>query len=75
MPNILPENEEAFRVWQLVNGQVVTAGMGEVIDISFPAVEAAMEALDVEDRKECFLKVIEISRTVIAEQKRKDSPP
>jgi hypothetical protein len=71
MPDMLPENEEAFKVWQLVNGQVVTAGMGEVIDISFPAVEIAMEALDVEDRKECFLKVVEISRTVIAAQNKK----
>ena len=69
MPEPEPENREAFAVWEYCSGQVVTAGMGEVIDISFPAVEIACRVMGVRDWRETFVKVVEIARAFIAARK------
>lgn len=39
----MPENREVGTIYLMTRYQVVTAGMGQVIDISIPAVKAAME--------------------------------
>ena len=70
MPRLLPENEEALEVYQMVRGQWVTAGMGEVIDIDFKAVDIALDVLGVEDRRECFKKVVAVARHIIEVQRK-----
>jgi hypothetical protein len=51
------ENEDAARIFQMVRGQVVTAGNGQVIDINHMAVWAAIDAYGVRDRTGTFEKV------------------
>lgn len=41
----------------LTRNQIITAGMGQVIDISIPAVKVVMDLLGVRDQKTCLLKV------------------
>lgn len=56
--DLMPENQEAAEVYQVVRGQVITAGMdGRVIDLNFPAVKIVMDLNGVKDQKACFDKV------------------
>lgn len=41
----------------LTRSQVITAGMGQVIDISIPAVKIAMDLFHVKDQLTCLNKV------------------
>jgi hypothetical protein len=41
----------------MTRGQVITAGMGQIIDISLPAVKIAMDMCGVIDQKRCLKKV------------------
>lgn len=56
-PVLLPENEDAIKVYLMTRYQVVTAGMGTVVDIDFHAVKLAMEWMGVKDQRDCFFKV------------------
>lgn len=56
-PVLLSGNQEAVDVYLMSRGQVITAGMGSVVDISFPAVKVAMDLLGVKDQLGCFKKV------------------
>ena len=38
--------------------QIITAGMGQVIDISIPAVKIVMDLWQVKDQKKCLSKVL-----------------
>lgn len=71
LPPVLPGNREAFAVWEYCSGQVITAGMGEVLDISFPAVRIAIEELGMRDSRELFLSVVEIARAYYGAIRRK----
>jgi len=37
--------------------QFITAGMGQVVDISIPAIKIVMDLYGIEDQKRCFRKV------------------
>jgi hypothetical protein len=52
--DLMPENEEAANVYMLCKFQVVTAGMGEVIDINHLAVWEAIDRYKVKDQIRCF---------------------
>ncbi|HOO50360.1 MAG TPA: hypothetical protein PLK94_03620 [Alphaproteobacteria bacterium] len=41
----------------MTRNQIITAGMGQVVDISIPAVKIVMDLLGVRDQKSCLLKV------------------
>ena len=51
------ENEESARVYMLTRRQVVTAGMGQAVDISIPAVKIAMDLCGVKDQLVCLNRV------------------
>jgi len=54
------ENEEAAEIFMMVRGQYVTRHNGKhdvVVDISIPAIKAAMDAFGVRDQKGCLQKV------------------
>ena len=51
------ENEEVSRVYMLTRRQVVTVGMGQVTDISIPAVKIAMDLCGVKDQAGCLNRV------------------
>jgi len=54
------ENREAAAVYMLTRNQVITAGMGQVVDISIPAIKIAMDLHGVADQKACLAKVIRV---------------
>ena len=53
----------------MTRGQVVTAGMGEIIDISIPAIKIAMELRGVRDQVECLTRVRNLFHRVQAERR------
>lgn len=42
----------------ITRNQMITAGMGQVIDISIPAVKIVMDLWQVTDQKKCLSKVL-----------------
>ena len=55
--DLLAGNEDAAAVYMLARRQVVTAGGGEVVDISIPAVKIAMDFQGVKDQAVCLYRV------------------
>jgi hypothetical protein len=56
--------------------QVITAGMGDVIDINILAVKAVMDICNIQDQEVCLNKVLELFRLTQANQKaKKDKDP
>ena len=53
----MPENREAMQVYMMARTQIITAGMGQVIDISIPAVKIVMDLFGVRNQKRCLSKV------------------
>jgi hypothetical protein len=51
------ENEDAARVFMITRRQVITVGMGQVADISIPAVKVAMDLYGVKDQVSCLNQV------------------
>ena len=64
MPPLDPDNVAAFRVYAFVRGQYIVAGMGDVIDINFDAVESAMRRFNETD-DDTFFKVGGVARHMI----------
>jgi hypothetical protein len=52
-----PDNEDVGTLFMLTRHQVVTAGQGQPIDISLPAIQVAMECLGTVDRRDSLLRV------------------
>jgi hypothetical protein len=65
---LLPANEDAARIFYLVRRQVVTAEQGCVVDVSIPAIRAAMEVTGVQDQAGCLTKVLRLWREVELER-------
>jgi hypothetical protein len=55
--DLLPENHEAAEVYMATRNQFITAGMGQVVDISIPALKIIMDLYGVQDQKKCLHKV------------------
>ena len=54
---LLEENAEAAMIYMLTRRQVITAGAGEIVDISIPAVKIVMDLYGVRDQKTCLARV------------------
>jgi len=54
----MPENNEAAKIYMLTRRQIITAGMGQPVDISIPAIKTAMDLFGVRDQKSCLLRII-----------------
>lgn len=55
--DLLEENEAAGIVFMATRYQFVTAEMGQVVDISIPAIKIVMDLYGVEDQLGCLNKV------------------
>lgn len=66
-PEILESNEEAVFVYTLVERQVITAGMGQVIAVNYEAIDFTMNLYEIENRQDCFEKVIWIFNYILKE--------
>lgn len=66
------DNIEIARVFMACRGQIITAGMGKVVDISLPAVCLAMDLYGVRDRARCWDSVRKLFCEIVV--KRQDAP-
>lgn len=73
MPEILPENVDSVKVYQMVKHQFVTVGMGEPCDINFLALIGAMNELGLEgdERELCRTNVLRVCHELLAEDREK----
>ena len=62
MPEPFPENRAAAEVFFLCRYQYKITPAGEALDLDFNAVEIAMRRLGVQDKRDCFLKVVALGR-------------
>lgn len=70
MPEILPANVEAVKVWGECRTQVIV-GVGGLIDINTLAIKMTMDLYGVRDQKTCMEKVramFDEYRTALKEQ-------
>jgi hypothetical protein len=71
---LFAENEDAAAVYMITRRQVITRSRGMdgdvVIDISVPAVKAAMDAFKITDQGECLKKVQRTFHHFLAERER-----
>lgn len=59
----LPEGYgDAALIFSLCRGQVIVAGMGDIIDINIQAVCSVMDIYGISDKRDCLEKVIRIFR-------------
>ena len=59
------ENIDAFEVYTTVKTQIITAGMGQPIDLDYNAIFKVMELYDVEDKITTFEKVVTAGQMMI----------
>jgi hypothetical protein len=52
------DNEEAAEIYMTARRQYITAGDGQVVDISIQAVKTLMDLYGVRKQKECLLKIV-----------------
>jgi len=57
----LEENEEAFNIFFLVWSQLIM-GMNGPVDVNHQAIHEAMKLYKIKKRKECFEKILTLSR-------------
>ena len=67
LPPLLPDNEDVVRVFNVVQGQVVTAGQGKVVDINHAAIHHAIRIYKVVDKKDCFERVTWLFHELLSE--------
>lgn len=64
MPEILPENIDAWNVWTRIATQVIIAPDGKVIGIDLTTAIKVMEILEIRNKKDCLDKIIFISNQI-----------
>ena len=65
LPELMPENLEAWKIYVVCSGQLIV-GSGGPIDINHQAVHEALRLYDIQDKRGCFERVILIARHMIA---------
>lgn len=64
-PDLLDENKDSIRIWSIVQGQRIVAGMtGVTIDVNHIPLWRAIDEYEIEDRLGCFEKVLNIAKLV-----------
>jgi hypothetical protein len=53
----MEENQDAGTVYIMCRNQVITAGMGEIVDINLQTVKTVMDLYGVKNQRECMEKV------------------
>ena len=57
---LLENNQEASTIYMMCRGQVITGGMGGVIDLNFVAVKTVMDLYRVKNQQEVLEKVYKV---------------
>jgi len=73
-PTLTEENQLLFQVYQQVSGQVVTVGMGEVLDLNINAVEIVFDYFDIPRglRLKYLRRLMSMFRTRLVERKEEE---
>ena len=67
LADLYPENRDAVKIYMLCFKQMIYAGMnGTPVDIKHSAVHEAMRLFKVENRAECFVKVLKCADHMIS---------
>ena len=64
LPELMPENYDAWKIYSIVSGQLIMSGSGPV-DINHLAIYKAMEFNEVANPKYCFEQVTKLSRHML----------
>lgn len=64
LPELMPENIEAWRIYSVISGQLIVGPAGP-IDIDQNALHKAMELYDIEDKRDCFERVCTLARHML----------
>ena len=67
--DLLEENRDAGTVYIMCRNQVITAGMGEIIDINLQTVKTVMDLYGVKDQRECMEKVTKTFRHYLSKRR------
>lgn len=70
---LLPENSDAANIYSVVKGQVIVAGMGQVIGLNQLAVWEAIDRFQVINKLDCFEKVVGTFNHILAKEKEEAS--
>jgi len=70
VPDSLPENEDAHRIFWAVRKQYIMSWNGP-IDINHEAIHKAMDLYEIKDKKDCFEKVTAIAEHIITMMREK----
>jgi len=62
LPSILPENEDAEKIFMVVRDQYIMSGMGGPVAINQVAIHEAMELYNIEFKQDTFEKVVMVGR-------------
>ena len=71
--DLLEENQDAGTVYIMCRNQVITAGMGEIIDINIQTVKTVMDLYTVKNQRECMEKVTKTFRYFLNQRKANES--
>jgi len=72
IPEVLDENKDALRVYLMARNQIISVGMGGIVDISFEAVKFIMDLYEIENQRIVFEKVLGVARYFINEENEKN---
>ena len=67
--DLLEENQDAGTIYIMCRNQVITAGMGEIIDINLQTVKAVMDLYGVKNQRECMEKVTKTFRHFLSQRR------
>lgn len=67
--DLLEENQDAGTIYIMCRNQVITAGMGEIIDINLQTVKTVMDLYNIKDQRECMEKVTKTFRHYLSKRR------
>jgi len=73
IPETLPENKDALKVYLLVKNQLILTGFGDIVDISFAAIDIVLNLFEIQNKRNVFLKVVTLARHFIDVDRKKES--
>ena len=73
LPDALPENEDAEKIYFVVHDQLIV-GMGGAVALNQMAIHEAMGLYGIEFRRDCFEKVVMLGRYFIDKQRIEKGP-
>ena len=67
--DLMEENQDAGKVYIMCRNQVITAGMGEVVDLNLQTVKTVMDLYNIKDQRECMEKVTKTFRHYLSKRR------